>query len=225
MIGLRGRSRRGAEGMTLIELMVVLAIVGAAVALAVPQWQRFVRNQRASSAARMVADAMNIARTQALATGDNHVVYFGTSTTDACGNSLQNPQGGFAPILVLDDGAPGTGNCCIDPGETVHWVYPVSGVSFGVTLAPAASPDDVGAGDYTTGSSFSQPGGAQARWVVFRPDGIPVAFNTGCNLGTTGSGSGGIYVTNTDRDYAVLLSPLGSVKVERFNPGTNTWVD
>jgi prepilin-type N-terminal cleavage/methylation domain-containing protein len=227
-MGSVGSVRTGARrsaGMTLIELMVVVAIVGAATAMAIPQMRQYQSNQRAAAAARKIAGALHFARTQALATGNNHIVYFATSSTDACGNDIRDPQGNLAPLVVIDDGAPGSGNCCIGSGELVHWEYPVQSVNYGVTFAAAASPDDTGGGTYSTGSSFAQPGGTQARWVGFRPDGIPVAFNTGCTLGTTGTGAGGVYVTNAERDYSVLLSPLGSVKIQRFNRGANAWVD
>ncbi len=85
------------------------------------------------------------------------------------------------------------------------------------------SPEDAGGGDYTTGASFAQPDGTDAAWVVFGPDGIPVAFNAACNLGTTGTGAGAVYVTNGDRNYAVVLNPLGTSNVERFDPAQNTW--
>ena len=73
------------------------------------------------------------------------------------------------------------------------------------------------------GTSFTDPAGASVRWVVFRPDGVPVAFDAACNLGATGTGGGAVYFTNTRRDYAVVLSPLGGVRVHSWDPGAGAW--
>ena len=59
--------------------------------------------------------------------------------------------------------------------------------------------------------------------MVFGPDGIPVAFNAACNVGTTGTGAGAVYFTNGDRDYAVILNPLGTSTVERWDPADARW--
>jgi hypothetical protein len=50
-----------------------------------------------------------------------------------------------------------------------------------------------------------------------------VAFNAACNIGTTGTGAGAIYVTNGDRDYSVVLNPLGTSTVERWDPAEARW--
>jgi hypothetical protein len=64
-------------------------------------------------------------------------------------------------------------------------------------------------------------------WVMFRPDGIPIAFDGDSgdcgNVGAAGAGGGGLYVTNGKRDYAVVLSPLGSVRVHVWRAGSDDW--
>lgn len=219
---------RRSQGLTLLELMVAVAIAGIAAAMAVPSWMQFQADQRVRTATRSVANAMQFARVQAIATGNNHVVYFGMGPgTDACGTPLQDANGNPVPILVLDDGPPGAGtNCCIDLAETIaRTERGAQGVNWGVTRAAAPPANDPGAGGLATGSTFTDPNGAAARWVMFRPDGIPVAFTPACNRGEVGSGGGGIYITNGNRDYAIVLSPLGSVKVHRFEPSGGAWID
>lgn len=219
---------RRTHGLTVIELMVALAIVGIAAAMAVPSWLQFQADQRVRTATRTVANAIQTARVQAIATGNNHVVYFAAGGgTDACGNALVDANGNPVPVLVLDDGPPGGGtNCCIDPGDTLRLTEPgVTGVNWGVTFAGAPPANDPGAGAMATGSSFADPAGGQARWVMFRPDGIPVTFTPACNRGEVGSGGGAVYVTNGSRDYAVVLSPLGAVKVHRFERSSGSWID
>jgi hypothetical protein len=44
-----------------------------------------------------------------------------------------------------------------------------------------------------------------------------------CNLGETGTGGGAIYVNNDLRDAAVVLAPLGGVRVHRFERSGGVW--
>jgi len=211
-------------GFTIVEVLVVVAIIGMVAALAAPRFQQIQDNQRLKDVAREVGNNLLLARALAIDTGNNHIVYFATTaTTDACGNPLQGADGSAGQILILDDGRPGTGNCCIDTGENIVTQSAADGVSWGVTAATSAHPDDSGGGDYQTGGSFADASGTQTRWVMFRPDGIPVGFSTACVAGQIGSGSGGVYVTNTIFDFAAILTPLGGVTVRGFDHGQNAW--
>ena len=208
---------RRRQGFSLTEIMVVVAIMGVAAALTVPAWQRLQTNGRAKGTARLIANAFQLARTQAVMTETNHVVMWSAvSGNDACGHALP------APIVVLVDNNPQ--NCCIDAPETVYNASPnpaqeFAGLNWGVTFATLAVPEDTGGGAHATGSSFSDQFGAQTHWVNFRNDGVPVGFTTACTLGQVGTGGGGVYLTNGgaptpgERDYAVVLSPLGAPKV------------
>ncbi len=218
-------TRRARAGFTLTEMMVVVGIVGAITALAVPQFRQQQSNQRVKSASRAVGNAFVLARELAMQTRNNHVVYFATTAnTDACGNALQDATGAAVPLLILDDGPPGAGtNCCIDAGETIVTEPAEPDVSWGATFAAVKNPGDVGTGDFTTGATFTDQAGAQTRWVMFRPDGIPVGFTTACVMGPIGSGGGGIYVTNGNRDYSAILTPLGGVKQRGFERGASAW--
>jgi prepilin-type N-terminal cleavage/methylation domain-containing protein len=223
---MRIERHRGRAGFTIIEIMIVVAIVGIFAAFAVPSWQRYQRNLQLRAAARSVSNAFSLARSRAIATGNRYVVVFAVdpaNPNDVCGNAIENEQGTEVPLLVFDDGPPATADCCFDAAEIRHSERAQPNVSWGVTFAGAQTPGDVGAGDYKGGSSFTEPDGSDAAWVVFGPDGIPVAFNAACNLGVTGTGAGAIYLTNGDRDYGIVLNPLGTSTVERFDPSQGTW--
>jgi len=214
------------HGFTLLELVAVIVIIGVTAAFAVPSWRQIQADSRLKGVARSVSNAFSYARSQAALTENVHIVYFGMAGgTDACGNPLVDAAGNAVPMLVLDDGAPGSAlqNCCIDPGENVYTEPAVAGVAWGTSFAGATPADDTGAGNFLTGSSFSDQFGAQTEWVAFRPDGVPVGFTGACVLGQTGTGRGGIYVTNQNRDYAVLLTPLGSSKIHAFDRPSGTW--
>jgi prepilin-type N-terminal cleavage/methylation domain-containing protein len=226
-------TRRQSGGFTIVELMMALAIVGIIAAMALPGWRQFQINQRLRDVTRAGANMAQTARSQAIATGNNHILYLAAGVgTDACGNPLVDAQGNAVPMLVLDDGPPGAGtNCCINAGERVltEPVFTRPGVmdnvNWGATFAAGPSPGDSGGGNFATGSTFTDANGNQARWVMFRPDGIPVGFTAACVAGRIGSGAGGIYVTNASRDYSVVVTPLGGTHVNGFERGAGVWMN
>ena len=63
--------------------------------------------------------------------------------------------------------------------------------------------------------------------MSFRPDGLPRGFKVGPyddgGAAGIGGGGGGVYVTNSERDYAVVLQPMGTVRVHPFDRSTATW--
>jgi prepilin-type N-terminal cleavage/methylation domain-containing protein len=224
--------RRRHSGVTLIELMVVIGLMSVVLALAVPGFSAWFANQRAKSTARSIADALLLARAESIRTGHRHIVYFGNpGATDPAGNAVEY-LGQWVPLLVTDDGTPVASNCEIDAGESTTSVAPVDGLSWGVSEASAAVPTDSGHAPFNPappwdGATFADATSTKVNWVMFQPDGIPVTF-TGAGgtcgaLGSVGSGAGAFYLTNGKRDYAVVLSPLGGVRVHVWNGGTHAW--
>lgn len=218
-------------GLTMIEIMVVVAIIGVLTALAAPQLQQFLANQRVKGAARSAADALLLARTEAIRTGNPHVVFFSPGTpaaTDPGGTSLGDDPvtDGTIPVAVLNDGTLAAPNCRIDPGEPIERIAGALGVAWGSALSGGTrAPGDDTTGDPLDGVSFQDPSGNEATWVLFRPDGVPVAFDNACTTGTLGSGNGAVYVTNGRRDYAVVLTALGGVRVHAWEAGAGQWTE
>lgn len=216
-------------GMSLIEVLVVVAIIGVFATMAAPGIQQFVANQRVKSAARSVADAFLLARAEAIRTGNAHIVFLSPGSppaTDPAGNGLGNDENGNPwPAIVLNDGAPGAWNCRIDGADPRQQIPAQAGVSWGYALSGGlAAPGDDSLLDPADGATFAYQGNP-VTWVLFRGDGIPLTFDAGCNLGTIGSGGGAVYVTNGSRDYAVVLSPLGAVRVHAYETGAGEWTD
>jgi prepilin-type N-terminal cleavage/methylation domain-containing protein len=233
---MRSRTRiRGAgkAGFTLIEAMIVVAIIGAVAAIGTPAMERFFIDLRARAAARNTADALRIARAEAIRTGSPHVVYFSAATggnppaTDPAGAALgadPSTGGGPFPILILRDGGVGAPNCLIDAGEVQQGIPAERDVAWGSTVSGGVPvPSDTGLADHSSGSSFRTPAGVATTWVSFAPNGIPVGFDAACNTGGVGSGGGAIYLTNGRRDYAIVMSPLGAVRVHVWEQGAGQW--
>ncbi|MCH2186709.1 hypothetical protein MK280_12650 [Myxococcota bacterium] len=214
-------------GYSIAEVAIVAAIVGALMALAVPSTRRYLDDQTAADVARSLAHALQLARTEALRTGRNHVVFFSVGGAgDAAGNSLLDANGQAAAVVILDDGVTGSAgqNCQIDAGETTRSMTAQSDTQWGQTFAGALkAPGDLSPVPLGTGSSFARPNGSAATWILFRPDGIPVATDAACNPGVVGTGNGAVYFTNGDRDYAITLSALGAARVHTWNRAAGEW--
>lgn len=219
--------RDGLAGMTLLELVVVLAMVGALLAFAGSTVSSWSEDQRAATSARAVADAMGLARAEAIRTGSHHIVAFDIEAGLA---------GIDSDIVIANDSAPANSNCVIEAGEIVHRIPLERDVRFGSDPAlanGAAAPDDSGAsGNQLTGSSFTDASSpaVEASWVLFSSDGLPHRFTENASttppcddLGPIGDAGGAIYLTNGNRDYAVVLSPLGTVRLHRWQSGAGAW--
>ena len=204
------------HGFTLIEAMLVVAVVGIVAALAAPATIKWSAGQNLSASSVSVSYALSHARSEAIRTANIHLVFF---QLDTGGNPLVAPNGSTVPILVVDDGRPGAAgqNCTINAGEAVLGLGLEDGVTFGASAATAKVPSDEGGGTYTSGTTFTDTGGNPATWVMFRPEGRPLRFSGACATGAIGSGGGAVYLTNGDRDEAVVLLPLGNTRPHTWN--------
>ena len=219
---------RARSGMTLIEIMLVVGLIGVLSAVGVVGLEDWFENQRVRGAAHAGADIIQLARAEAIRTGHNYLVFFGPpGTTDPAGTAIQDGGGNWVPVLVVDDGPPETSNCRIDGGEPRRGLEPEQDVTWGVTAASVVVPDDQGGASFVppqaSGATFTDPDGNATNWLMFRPDGIPVAFSYSAgacdDIANTGSGGGGLYITNGRRDYSIVLSPLGTVRVHFWTQG------
>jgi type II secretory pathway pseudopilin PulG len=200
------------------------------VALAGSALSDYAADQRAATSARSVADAFSLVRSEAIRTGSNHILAF----------DIESGLGGItADVVIANDGPTGntagvSSNCKIESGEIVHRISLEQGVRWGTDASLAngtPAPNDSGAsGNQATGSSFTNATTGDASWLIFGSDGLPRRFTENgsttppCTaLGNVGEAGGAIYVSNGNRDYAIVMSPLGTVRLHRWQEGAGAW--
>ena len=221
------RQRRAQSGMTLLEVAVVLAIVSMLLGIAYSSMSSWQSNERTTAFVRSVADLYRFAAAEAVRKESVQIVFLAAGGAgDPVGTQLLGTNGESVPVLLLDDGPIGSAgqNCQIDAGEEIHGLNAPADLSWGFTGSGGAkAPGDSTAIVNTSGSSFATPSGAASTWVAFMPDGRPLGFSAGCGMGQLGSGNGGIYLTNGQRDFGIVLTPLGGVRIHTWNPGSGQW--
>ena len=118
----------------------------------------------------------------------------------------------------------------------------LSGISWGRVQASSLVPNSNGslvgdpfAGTAVEGSSaesnspanFRHPVDALAvqSWVLLAPDGTPRAIDSAgaMTIAQVGSGDGAIYLNDGERDHAVVMSALGSLRSYRWDRTDATW--
>ena len=219
----RRRFRHDQHGFTLVEMMIVVGIIGVMAALGAPLFNGFFADLRLKAAARDAADALRLARIEAIRTNTPHLVFFSTGPADPGGTPLPVDPAttGPVPIVIVQDVG---NNCMLDAADPQRVVLAKPGLSWGTTVSGANSvATDNGAADHSSGSSFRTQAGAGTNWVRFGRDGVPEVFDAACNAGGLGSGAGALYLTNGRRDYAVVMSALGAVRVHNWVEGVNDW--
>ena len=96
-------------------------------------------------------------------------------------------------------------------------------MGFAVTDATSTVATDSGSAVISNGSSLLDGAAGAASWLMFRAEGPAYGFKSDCTVGAVGSGGGGIYLTNGDRDVAVVITPLGTTRLHRWGDGA--WTD
>jgi hypothetical protein len=78
-------------------------------------------------------------------------------------------------------------------------------------------------------ANFRNPNDANdvQNWVLFAPDGTPRSARPdgggGTTMGTIGSGDGAIYITNGQREYSVVMAPLGGIRMFQYDQDGAQW--
>ena len=174
-----------AEGVTLIELMVTLAVVSVLLAVGIPAIGNLISTNRMSTAVNDLVSSLHLARSEALKTGESVSICASTnwdSDAPSCGGI--DLAGGW--IVFVDDV---NDNNSVDAGELVVQTHAPMPDSVDVTAPPTVSFSASGAlenpllGDIdflfcdSRGNLDTGGGIAAGRWVQVSPTGRPRVFS------------------------------------------------
>ncbi len=205
--------RRSNDGFSLLELMMVVAIMLVVAAYAIPTWVTSIRAAKIRGSETSYAGLLQMARTRAINDDRYYSVYIKTATTTA-------PQMAYVDIYPQNaDGTSGNG-----PSGNYNSGPPADPM---VTLSPEAVPKAAGAAPNTNNLYTSFCSSCMSNLGIIRntppawgPDGLPCATTTsagGTGLVCNSAGGPIAYVaffqssSNNEWD-AVTISPAGRIK-------------
>jgi prepilin-type N-terminal cleavage/methylation domain-containing protein len=205
------RARAASEGFSLIEMLMVLAIIGVLAAISVPMSGNAVRYMKISGDARDLSNATAVAKMRAAAKFTQSRLYIDIS-------------GKTYVVQTFDKTIPVSGCPLCPPGDWVNEASPTtlsSTVSYGygpVTAAPSNTQTTIGQAPLCKTTALTPVDIANTACMIFNSRGLPVD--------STGSpfGDDAIYVTDGTAVYGVTVAATGFIRLWRNNyVSTPSW--
>ena len=182
---------RDKKGFTMIELLIVVAIIAVTAAIAIPNIISWIPTMRVNSAARDIVSEMQLARMKAVSERNNYVITFDTSTNQYSIYDDGDNDGAEASELV----------------KTVDVDTDYSGIQFGYVAGKNPSNDDI------TGSVQFGATSSPIR-ETFIPNGTANLMGSVYLIPTED-----IAGSRRDRQRAITVILTGRIKLWKYDAG------
>jgi prepilin-type N-terminal cleavage/methylation domain-containing protein len=218
----KGR-KKCAAGFSLLEVLVVIAVMSVVAAMAIPTWLRMQKNARLNGDAHNISSTLSVAKMRAAANFTESRVFFfrGTDKTQYFRIDVWNKTantggtGCWVPDAVAN---PGPSDCISDSSYKRSETFLSTGVSAGygsvsaspdttVTLGQAAS---CWTGQTTPTSTTGATAISNTSCIQFNSRGFPTA-------------SGAFYVTDGTRVFSAMTNSMGFIHTYVTTDNGSTW--